>query len=514
MATYKYDYTLDGINLLAATSEKFPKRRRTTPPRKEQFDNAQHPGEQSVAYWWLRSQNTYHYGTGITVQEPASNDEVMGSFADSRKVDVWTPGEAKTLHTTSLHTSVTSGKVFLQSAPTTDGGDYALMWNSDTLKRLHSGGSSTLTWGGTGTILAVTNDGDNYYAANATSIFKGDLVTPGSGSAIWSTGSSDVVMAYVKQRLIACIGTSVYELNTAGTGGPSLPTAKYTHPLTGWNWTCVAEGTNAIYVAGYSGSNGGYSAIYKFVLNSDGSMPTLSAPVLAAKMPPGVRVEQMLVAGPYIILSHPTGIRVGVIHPTSGDITYGPQVITLSETASAVASDRSPHLEYDGRYVYISANWTTGTSTLLYRMDLANPKEDGTFPYAKDIESGEQENQNGVAFFGTSATKLIGVENVGVYAETFTPESQGYILTGKIRMGTYEPKSFKWVNLRVGGTSSQGSVEVKTVDAAGTEVSLGSVNSNTVSSDLDMLRSAPEEYLSLKFYINRTTGAGPKLNSW
>jgi hypothetical protein len=90
-------------------------------------------------------------------------------------------------------------------------------------------------------------------------------------------------MGWVKQRLVAGIGTSIYEL-TGALGTTTLPAAIYTHPNTGWEWTSISEGGSAIYAAGYAGGNG---AIYKFTLSTAGVMPTLTSGIIAAQLPIG-----------------------------------------------------------------------------------------------------------------------------------------------------------------------------------------------------------------------------------
>lgn len=87
-----YDYALATLPLLAATSEKYPYTRSTAQFRKEQFDNSNNPGEQTLQAWWLRSQSSFHEGAGIKFMEPANDDEVMNAFAESAGVDPWTPG--------------------------------------------------------------------------------------------------------------------------------------------------------------------------------------------------------------------------------------------------------------------------------------------------------------------------------------------------------------------------------------------------------------------------------------
>jgi hypothetical protein len=81
-------------------------------------------------------------------------------------------------------------------------------------------------------------------------IYKGTLAG-GVGSLVWNTGDAAVVIQWAKQRLVAGIAASVYELTGSG---PTLPTPLYTHPNADWTWTSITEGPSAIYFAGYAGA--------------------------------------------------------------------------------------------------------------------------------------------------------------------------------------------------------------------------------------------------------------------
>lgn len=94
-----YDYALGEIGLLAANSKDYPYQRATAPFKKDQFDNSGNPGEQTLTNWWLRSQASFHYGSGVKFMEPSvtayvprSQDESMNGFRKSAGVNPWTPG--------------------------------------------------------------------------------------------------------------------------------------------------------------------------------------------------------------------------------------------------------------------------------------------------------------------------------------------------------------------------------------------------------------------------------------
>jgi hypothetical protein len=108
-----YDVAIGGMPFIYAISDARPYIRQTAPFRKEQFDNQTEPGEQSLTGWWIRSQQSFHGGDGITFYDPAnttSNSPDHYRFADSKGVDVWTQGEVTLLNDVT-NTHVTTGPV-------------------------------------------------------------------------------------------------------------------------------------------------------------------------------------------------------------------------------------------------------------------------------------------------------------------------------------------------------------------------------------------------------------------
>jgi hypothetical protein len=108
-----YDVAVGGMPFIYAISDARPYIRQTAPFKKEQFDNQTEPGEQSLTGWWIRSQQSFHGGDGITFYDPAnatSNSPDHYRFADSKGVDVWTQGEVTLLNDVT-NTHQTTGSV-------------------------------------------------------------------------------------------------------------------------------------------------------------------------------------------------------------------------------------------------------------------------------------------------------------------------------------------------------------------------------------------------------------------
>ncbi len=105
-----YDVAVGGLPFFLAPTDQNPYQRETAPYRKDQFDAASEPGEQSLTGWWIRSQSSFHVGNGIKFYDPSAGEATKYRFADSQGVDVWTKGEVKLLKdVTDVH--VTTGAV-------------------------------------------------------------------------------------------------------------------------------------------------------------------------------------------------------------------------------------------------------------------------------------------------------------------------------------------------------------------------------------------------------------------
>jgi len=105
-----YDVAFGGIPFFLAPTDVNPYQRETAPYRKEQFDNSREPGEQSLTGWWIRSQSSFHGGSGINFYDPTAGESIGYRFKDSQGVDVWTKGQVSLLRETT-NTHQTTGAV-------------------------------------------------------------------------------------------------------------------------------------------------------------------------------------------------------------------------------------------------------------------------------------------------------------------------------------------------------------------------------------------------------------------
>jgi hypothetical protein len=92
-----YDLSVNGLPFFVYATDETPYRRQTAEYRKQQIDQSTEPGEQTLTGWWLRSQSSFHNGTGINFYDPSAGETVSYRFADSKGVDVWTKGQVSLL---------------------------------------------------------------------------------------------------------------------------------------------------------------------------------------------------------------------------------------------------------------------------------------------------------------------------------------------------------------------------------------------------------------------------------
>ena len=514
-----YDVAVGGLPFFYAISDARPYIRQTAPFRKEQSDIGAEPGEQSLTGFWLRSQSSFHNGTGIKFYDPSAGETVNYRFADSDNVDVWTKGQVTLLKETANMTGVTTGtykvlsimdgatnKILGWEPASTTINNYTPTGTAVTYTHVTSIGTPLDT-----AILAIATDGIHLFIADNDHIYTGPIATPTAGySRYYNTGDNKVVLGWVKQRLVACIGAAVYELTNAKGSTHALPTATYTHPNSDWTWSSISEGGSAIYAAGYAGGN---SAIYKFVLSTTGVMPTLTSGIVAAQLPIGEIVYKIESYLGYLMIGTNKGMRVASISDTTGDLSYGPLIF----------EDTNGVYDFAFRDKYVWATGTIGTSPGLYRIDLGTEIESLRFAYAKDTYlSGVTGYATSVDFVGntnqlaftTSGSNGIAIQSTTVLSTT------GSITTGKIRFSTLEPKNYKRLIARGTFTSGDFTLSSLATEASGNETQYDHITYNIGVDAVEVTTSQPEvaqEFLAYKFTLSRDatdTTTGPTFKGY
>jgi hypothetical protein len=521
----QYDFAIGGLPFLAAINDQHPYERATAQFRKNQFDSLRDPGEQSLSTWWLRSQSSFHTGTGINFYDPFSNpySPSLGSnsyrYNKSLGVEVFdTEGQVTLLRRPSLtQTTTAANEIF---AVQVSGTDKILIHDGATVK-LTDGTTSamtTLSAGVATTIYSACTDGTNAYYIDASHVVSIPL-TGGSTSAVRNVSvTSSAKIAYVKERLILGIDNKIYEVPTTG-GGGALPSPLYTHPNTNWRWTGIDDGSVAIYASGYIGTQ---SSVVKFVLDTTGALPTLTSAITAAVVPDGEVIHNIHIhLMSYIIIATNKGARVGTID-TAGNITYGGLMIDTDYPIRGMTShDSYVYLagtfdkneagnQYPGLYIInLGSEITAGTLQFAY----------STFVYADTISTGSAFSvchlglSNEVAFTVGDLSKAVGGNaNLGLFVQSPTDlYPSGYIQTGYIRYNTLEKKNFKRVLGR--GDFTKGSMSIATYALDGNIYDVISYDSAIGSPESTITQPiGGQDALGLRFTLYRdatSTSSGP-----
>ena len=523
-----YDVAIGGEPFFLAPTDQNPYQRETAPYRKDQFDNGKEPGEQSLTGWWIRSQSSFHVGSGIKFYDPSTGETSPYRFADSQGVNVWTKGQVTLLKdTVSTHEITTP----VNTTTTTKAEQHirTIRYNNTNAILLHDGldidrideDGTIVHWvdnvsGTDDPVYAVCDDGKyGYWVTNDTVSgkleFNRKLLSDGAGipgTPRFTTPGLTVTsaeMEFVKDRIVACINNAVYEISPNAT---TLPSPVYTNPNTNYVYTSIAASGPAIYTAGHSGI---YSTIQKYTLNTTGNMPTLSQASVAAELPAGEICHKIMYYLGYMLIGTSRGVRVSTINDQDGSLAYGPLLFESSQPVYDFAAR--------DRFVWCTAGIGSLDAGLI-RIDLGQNilDEPLRFAYANDLQASQTEvrHTTAVNFIGTSNRLAFctakNSTNGAIYFESAsTLRSSGYITTGNIRYGTLEPKNFKFIRAR--GDYSYGAMDIQVIDASNNTYNIITYNSSVGTPEA--ATTSPEtsqEYLAYKFTLSRsasTTSQGP-----
>jgi len=561
-----YDVALGGLPFFYAINDSRPYIRQTAPFRKEQFDNGAEPGEQSLTGWWLRSQSSFHGGSGIKFYDPSAGETVAHRFTDSKGVNVWTKGQVTLLKDTAT-THYTTGPI------QTNGKPFQIARSIE-----YNGTDGILLWD---PVHAMCDDGTYaYWITNVLNtgtprlrIYKKLLTgVSGAGDTLMISDNGITVdtatMEYIKDRIVMGINNKIYEISSSAT---TLPSPIYTHSDTDIVFSSITASGPAIYVAGYSGTQ---SSIFKFTLSTAGVMPTLTSAITAAEMPVGEIIHKIYYYLGYMMIGTNKGIRAAIVSDQDGSINYGPLIVETSQ----------PCYDFAANNHYIWCATGVGGAPGVIRIDLSNEIESLRFAYANDLyvsgtsgystttcafagttdrlvfattalNAGSVSNKaltTNVATLTTSAAHGLavgdevwveGVDSTfnGKYTVTGVPTtttftyaktasnvastavspvgkvnkvgsinieasatltSTGFLTSGYIRYGTLEPKNFKRLLAR--GDYTKGSMTLETVDKDGTEYD--HITYDSVVFPIEVTTSQPstaQEYVAYKFILNR-----------
>lgn len=451
-----WDCSIAGLPFLFGFSTSFPMQRETSQFRRDRVDNERNPGEQSLdSGYWLRSQASWHYGSGLLTAEPleASSSSAQFRFQASGGVDPWSPGEMRLLNDASnLNADVATGQNVLGV------GDGIIHSTGTVLEHVATDGTVTaITWGGSDPIQSITSDGDNWYASDITGLWKGALPA-GAGAKIYNSSTvfttTRTLVRYVKGRLIYVCNHEVHEVTDLAPGSVVHPTVHYAHPNENYVWSDVSEGPVAIYLSGAAVDS---SSVWKMGIEVTATTVTLDQPTVVAEMPRGESVNMIYsYVGSYLLVGSSKGLRVATMDSV-GSLTVGPlSVETTDGVSDAVAV---------GQFVYCTVG-NKGVSPDenvdrpgLFRVDLGQNLDGRELLFASSSDMTTDTDVVGQCTNVTYADGYIwfSVDGVGAFRQQDTFVTEGWFSTGRTRMETMESKA--WRDLRViSGSLADGTV--------------------------------------------------------
>jgi len=414
-----YDVALGGLPFFYAINDSRPYIRQTAPFRKEQFDNGAEPGEQSLTGWWLRSQSSFHGGSGIKFYDPSAGETVAHRFTDSKGVNVWTKGQVTLLKdTATTHYTTgpiqTNGKPFQIARSIEYGGtNGVLLWDEYDVDKIAEDGTVThfvdYIAGTDSAVYAICDDGTNAYwvtnvvhsGSNKLHVYKKALTADSTVAETFMFRENGItvtnaVMEYIKDRIVMAANNKVYEFSSSAT---NLTSALYTHSDTDIVFSSITASGPAIYVAGYSGTQ---SSIFKFTLSTAGVMPTLTSAITAAEMPVGEIIHKIYYYLGYMMIGTNKGIRAATVSDQDGSIGYGPLIVETTQ----------PCYDFAARDHYIWCATGVDGAPGVIRIDLSNEIEPLRFAYANDLYV------SGTSGYSTTTCAFSGLTERLVFATT------------------------------------------------------------------------------------------------
>lgn len=391
------------------------------PLLRAQADQSNTPGEQSISpeNFWRRSQENWVNGSGQSQQDRKGSTDtrfnsIESRFYTSKGINPWKPYEVSLLNGTAQKRASSSANLQVIAC-----GSSAYLIDAGFLYTSTDLATWTQVTGITGTCNSICTDGTTVYLATTTAIYT----VTGSVATSYVTSPATIV-AYVKGRLMAVVGTSVYNITTAG----ALPSALQTKN-TGWTWVGLAGGQSMIYTAGYSGNK---SSIYRTGILADGT--ALATPINAGDLPDGEIVSSIFSYLGYVVIGSALGVRFCSV-ASDGSLNIGSLIPTSYPVYCFEGQD---HFIWYGLTNYDSI------SSGLGRMDLNTFISSLTPAYASDLMAGVTASpaQGAVRSIATfNGYRIFTVDGFGLYAETLNaPVATGNFVTGWINYNIIDPK--------------------------------------------------------------------------
>lgn len=419
------------------------------PVQKPRIDDAEEPGEQTLAGWWARAQHSWHGGAGQFVFDSPFSDRFK--FSESFGVNPWNLGQMSLLKNTDLLQEYAAADVFLLSSPTalfyTRNGNLIRDPNPDASGETSEG--TLATHNGT-PINSVTTDGERVFAA-----FSGGSLgvksCPIVGTLAWSDVSALLapnLIQWVKGRLMGAKGPSLYEFDLNVT---TAPEPFYTDTTDGFTFTAIAETGPAIYFAGGVGDR---SEILCARLTAQdipfASVATVGAPRNVWTAPEGETIHSIHgYLGTQLLIGTSLGVRIGTVTTGEGDLEVSP-IITRTLHGNEVIGTSSPVLCFEPQLEFAWFGWSLfdDAYTGVGRLHL------GSLAWASDLMWVSQGVVSDIAYYEGRIYFVVREGGnstiVKEHATELVPE--GWFVNREIRFATTERKQLRYFDILTSGT--------------------------------------------------------------
>ena len=504
-----FDVALNGVGYMYSNTPVNPLIRETLPYTKDQIDQAQSPGEQTLTSWWIKSQESFHGGAGqLNLEPPVETPVSHVRFDMCKNVDPFTPGLVTRLPDTSVLTSASVTKVV--ALPVSGADAVAYLKGDGTVHLLTDldGAKTDTTFTAVSSILDIATDGARVYAADALHVYALNPASMGTSSTLCTfpaTATTGPVIGWAKSRLMLGVNGAVYQVDVSATGVTLGATQLLIqHPTPGWTWRCFSDSPTAILAAGDAGA---FSEVDSFVLNEVSGAPVLQyGGSVTGPMPVGERVLSMCnVMGGFLAVGTTRGVRVGQ-YDIYGRLQLGP--LALLPTDPTI-----PANAVFGRDRFVYAVGKAYDEGGLLAVDLGTQTDQaGRFAWAPHLIA--PTTTATAATTGTtlpvSARIVFAIPGTGLLLEGTGAGTgrEAWLRTSRIRWATTEPKLFKLGSIRADIANS----DVTVIGTTPLEsVPLGTLGFTTDTPPDFRLPSGLNEWLQLEMHL---VGAPAKLRSY
>lgn len=504
-----YDFAIGSLPFRLAITDETPYRRETAQFRKDQFDAAPVPGEQALDGWWLRSQSSFHRGAGLRYYEVLDGEGVLNRYSKSEGVKITTLGEVSLLPSWTNSTATFASPA---RAVFVDGKMAVNEASTATVKHgTLSGDMATYTTSDAANVVAMAGSDTTVFVATASNKIERVQITSGSPASgvVYTHTQAISGLWHAKARLwfVDALG-DWYAIADAPSG--ALPVAvadsdkAFSAGVRAGTWHLAETPGTVVLAAGKTLYSVNVSA-------SDGSIPTIKFPVVAAQLPNGETVKGLTYYLGSLVLATTLGVRVALVDTDNGSVVLGPHVFEWDGGGGTMARV--------GSRVAVLGEVDGSATPVLFQVHLDQPTGDLVYAWSRFSQPGLAASSN-YGVLTADGSRLVAwsqaTSNIKYSASSGSLAASGYLQTGAHRFGTLEPKQFHSVRVRLSGTG--GSIVVARVDASGTETSLATLSiSNRTSEEVTLRLSEPVESLSLKFTLNRDASdatKGPVLHGY